>query len=113
MHVAVVDDDPRLRALLAGDAAARATGLHKPIDQDQMPTSVRLDPAVEERLDQLVHATGRTKAYYLREPIEAGIDDLEDAYHGAAVLERIRAGKEKTYSLDDVEAELGLDASDF
>lgn len=78
-----------------------------------MPTSVRLDPAVEARLDQLAQVTGRSKAYYLRELIEAGIDDLEDAYMGAAVLERVRAGKERTYSLNDVMEELGLDAADL
>lgn len=78
-----------------------------------MPTSVRLDPAVEARLDQLAQVTGRSKAYYLRELIEAGIDDLEDAYMGAAVLERVRAGKEQTYSLNDVMEELGLDAADL
>ena len=78
-----------------------------------MPTSVRRDPASEERLDQLAQATGRSKAYYLRELIEAGIDDLEDAYMGAAVLERVRSGKEQTYSLNDVMEELGLDAADL
>jgi RHH-type transcriptional regulator, rel operon repressor / antitoxin RelB len=78
-----------------------------------VPTSVRLAPAVEARLDQLAQATGRSKAYYLRELIEAGIDDLEDAYMGAAVLERIRSGQEQTQSLNDVMAELGLDASDL
>jgi len=78
-----------------------------------MPTSVRLDPAVEARLEQLAQVTGRSKAYYLRELIEGGIDDLEDAYLGAAVLERIRSGKEQTHSLDDVVAELGLDPSDL
>ena len=78
-----------------------------------MPTSVRLDPAVEARLEQLAQVTGRSKAYYLRELIEGGIDDLEDAYLGAAVLERIRSGKEQTHSMDDVVAELGLDPSDL
>ena len=78
-----------------------------------MPTSLRLDPAIEARLDQLAEVTGRSKAYYLRELIEQGIDDLEDAYLGAAVLERIRSGKEQTYSLNDVMAELGLDTSDL
>jgi RHH-type rel operon transcriptional repressor/antitoxin RelB len=72
-----------------------------------------LDPAVEARLDQLAQLTGRSKAYYLRELIEAGIDDLEDAYMGAAVLERVRAGKERTCSINDVMEELGLDAADL
>jgi hypothetical protein len=41
------------------------------------------------------------------------IDDLEDAYLGAAVLERIRSGKEQTCSHNDVMTELDLDASDL
>jgi hypothetical protein len=39
--------------------------------------------------------------------------DLEDARLGAAVLERIRSGKERSYSLEEVVAELGLDPSDL
>jgi len=78
-----------------------------------MPTSVRLDPAVEARLEQLAQVTGRSKAYYLRELIEGGIDDLEDAYLGAAVLERVRSGKEQIHTMDDVVTELGLDPSDL
>jgi hypothetical protein len=42
-----------------------------------MPTSVRLNPAVEARLERLAEATGRSKAYYLRELIEQGLEDLE------------------------------------
>ena len=74
-----------------------------------MATTVRLEAAIEQRLDQLAQLTGRTKAFYLRQLIEAGLDDLEDAYLGAAVVERIRLGQERTYSLDDVVSELGLD----
>jgi hypothetical protein len=51
-----------------------------------VPASVRLDPAVEARLDQLVQITGRYKAYILRELIEARIDDLEDACMDAAEM---------------------------
>ncbi len=74
-----------------------------------MPTSVRLDPAVEARLDQLAQATGRSKAFYLRELIEAGIDDLEDAYLGAAALEAHRRSGEATIPLDQVMRNLGLE----
>lgn len=76
-----------------------------------MATTVRLEPATEQRLDQLAQLTGRTKAFYLRQLIEAGLDDLEDAVLGAAVAERIRLGQERTYSLDAVVRELGLDPS--
>lgn len=64
-----------------------------------MHTWVRLDPAVEARLEQLAQVTGRSKAYDLWELIEGGIDDLEDAYLGAAVLERIRSGKNRPTAL--------------
>jgi RHH-type rel operon transcriptional repressor/antitoxin RelB len=74
-----------------------------------MPTSVRLDPATEERLEQLAAATGRSKAFYLRELIEAGLDDLEDAYLGAAALEAHRRSGEATIPLDQVMRNLGLE----
>lgn len=73
-----------------------------------MPTSVRLDPETEQRLGALASQTGRSKAFYLREIIERGLDELEDYYLAADVLERIRKGEEMTYSLDEVERELGL-----
>lgn len=96
-----------------GSRAFRLTTLTTSIQTGTMPTSVRLNPVVEARLDQLAQVTGRSKAYYLRELIEGGIDDLEEAYLGAAVLERIRSGKEQTHSLNDVMAELGLDPADL
>lgn len=73
-----------------------------------MATSVRLDPAIEQRLNYLAASTGRTKAFYLRELVERGIDDLEDYYLADAIMERVRTGEEQTYSLEDVERELGL-----
>ncbi|WP_262967309.1 type II toxin-antitoxin system RelB family antitoxin [Methylobacter psychrophilus] len=73
-----------------------------------MATSIRLAPEVEQRLDYLAVQTGRTKAFYLREIIERGLEDMEDYYLAANVLERVRKGEEQTYSLDEVEHALGL-----
>jgi RHH-type rel operon transcriptional repressor/antitoxin RelB len=73
-----------------------------------MPTSIRLDPAIEQRLDHLTAVTGRTKAFYLRELIERGLADLEDYYLADAVMARVRKGEEPVYSLDAVERDLGL-----
>jgi RHH-type rel operon transcriptional repressor/antitoxin RelB len=67
-----------------------------------------LAPEIEQRLDRLAATTGRTKAFYLREIIERGIEDMEDVYLAQKVLEDVRAGRETTSSLDDVEKRLGL-----
>jgi len=73
-----------------------------------MATSIRLEPAVEQRLDHLAAATGRSKAFYLRELITRGLEDLEDFYLADAIMERVRQGEEATYSLDEAERQLGL-----
>lgn len=74
-----------------------------------MPTSIRLEPDVEERLDFLASQTGRTKAFYLREIIDRGLEDIEDYYLAADVLERLRKGQEQTHTADDVRKSLGLE----
>lgn len=74
-----------------------------------MATSIRLDPTLEQRLNNLATQTGRSKAYYLRELVKNGLDDLEDYYLAAATLERVRKGDEKVYSGEEVRKELGLD----
>ena len=74
-----------------------------------MATSVRLAQETEQRLDFLASHTGRTKAYYLREIIEQGIEDMEDYYLAANVLERVRKGQEQVHSSADVRRALGLD----
>jgi RHH-type rel operon transcriptional repressor/antitoxin RelB len=74
-----------------------------------MPTSIRLSPDVEARLNHLAASTGRSKAFYLREIIERGLEDIEDYYLASQVLERVRAGGERVYSADAVRKELGLD----
>ena len=76
-----------------------------------MATSIRLSSEVEQRLDFLASQTGRTKAFYLREIIERGLDDMEDYYLAADVVERVRKGQEKVYTADEVRQSLGLDDS--
>jgi len=70
--------------------------------------AIRLPRDIEERLDALAKATGRTKTYYAREAILEHLEDLEDTYMAEQTLERLRSGDEATHSLDDVERELGL-----
>lgn len=74
-----------------------------------MATSIRLAPEIEQRLDFLAAQTGRTKAFYLREIIEHGLEEMEDYYLAAEVLESIRKGQEKIFSTEEVRKDLGLD----
>jgi len=73
-----------------------------------MATSIRLSPETEQRLDFLAAHTGRTKAFYLREIIESGLDNLEDYYLAADTLERVRKGQEAVHSAAEVRENLGL-----
>jgi len=74
-----------------------------------MPTSIRLDASVEQRLDHLAAVTGRTKAFYLRQLIESGLDDLEDLYLAERELQAVRAGKSKTVPLEDIMKRYGVE----
>jgi RHH-type transcriptional regulator, rel operon repressor / antitoxin RelB len=67
-----------------------------------MATSIRLDPETEHRLERLANVTGRTKAFYLRELIVAGLDDLEDLYLAEQATIDRRAGRLKSVPLEDV-----------
>jgi RHH-type transcriptional regulator, rel operon repressor / antitoxin RelB len=73
-----------------------------------MSLSIRLPGDVENRLKTLAAQTGRTKSFYITEAICAYIDDLEDLYLAEQRLIEIRAGRSKTYSLEEVERSLGL-----
>ena len=70
--------------------------------------SVRLPADVENRLDRLAKATGRTKAFFARQAIVEHLEDLEDIYLAEQRSLDNRAGKSRTYTLEEVERELGL-----
>ena len=78
-----------------------------------MPTTIRLPREVEDRLDALASKTGRSKSYYLRQFIMQGLEDTEDYYLAHEAYERHRKGEERTYPLEEVMKELGLDDPDF
>lgn len=73
-----------------------------------MALSIRLPVDVENRLKTLAAQTGRTKSFYITEAICEYIDDLEDLYLAEQRLIEVRAGRSKTYSLEEVERSLGL-----
>ncbi|HWG20182.1 MAG TPA: DUF6290 family protein [Terracidiphilus sp.] len=71
--------------------------------------SLRLPDDVKARLEKLAKRTGRSKTFYMVEAITEKIADLEDLYLAEEIARRVRSGKEKTWSLEEVERDLGLD----
>ena len=73
-----------------------------------MATRFRLSIEAERRLALLTSQTGRNETFYLREIVDRGLDEIEDYYLAADVLERIRKGQERVYAASDVRNSLGL-----
>ncbi len=71
--------------------------------------AIRLPVEVENRLEALARATGRTKTFYAREAILEHLDDLEDLYLAEQRLVDIRAGKTQTVPLEEVMKRYGLE----
>lgn len=73
-----------------------------------MATSIRLNEETSNRLNKLSERTGRSKAFYLRQLIEDGLDKLEYEYGILQDIEDYRKGKSKTYTLEEMEKLYGL-----
>jgi len=70
--------------------------------------AIRLPVEIENRLDALAKATGRTKTYYAREAILEYLEDLEDLYLAEKELAEVRAGRSSTISLEDLMKRYGM-----
>ncbi len=70
--------------------------------------AIRLPKDIEDRLEALAAATGRTKSFYVREAILEHIDDLEDLYLAEQRLSDLRAGRTTPIPLDQVMKKHGL-----
>lgn len=75
-----------------------------------MTTTIRLEPELAERYKRLAAGTGRTQSYYIRQALENEIDELEWEFGILADVEAYRRGDLKTYSIEEVREELGLEA---
>ncbi len=71
--------------------------------------TVRVPKEIEERLDALARQTGRTKTFYVRQAILEHLEDMEDLYIAEKRLEDIKAGRSRTYTLEEVMAKHGLE----
>lgn len=70
--------------------------------------SIRLSDELASRLEKLAKRTGRTKSFYVTKAIEEHLHELEDLYIAEQRLIELRAGGSRTYTLEEVERELGL-----
>ena len=68
----------------------------------------RTTPELKERVDNLAKRTRRSSDFYYNVLLEDYLSEIEDIYDAVDISERVRAGKEKTYSSDEVRKELGL-----
>nr|WP_026144907.1 DUF6290 family protein [Pseudomonas fuscovaginae] len=71
--------------------------------------AIRLPQDIENRLEALAAATGRTKTFYAREAILEHIDNLEDIYLAEQRLADVRAGRSKTMTLEELEQQYGVE----
>jgi RHH-type rel operon transcriptional repressor/antitoxin RelB len=67
--------------------------------------AVRVSDAIEGRLDKLAKLTGRPKSFYVREALDAHLDEIEDTYTALYRLEH----KAKRWTLEDLEKGLDLE----
>lgn len=66
--------------------------------------TVRLDPELEARLDELAEATGRSKSHYVRQALEEFLEDRADYLLAISLLEK----NDPTIGLDELRRELGI-----
>jgi len=78
--------------------------------------TIRLPQELRDRIDKLSERSGRTKSYFIRQLVERGVRDLEEEIREIEeVRAAIREGRRdfKTYSLDEVLADVGLTRMDI
>jgi predicted DNA-binding protein len=73
-----------------------------------METEILIDPDLTPWLDRMVKEYGHNRLYWLMEAARAGRENVEDTLIADRVMEDIRQGRERTYTDEELERELGL-----
>lgn len=71
--------------------------------------AIRLPAEIEDRLENLAKATGRTKTFFAREAILEYLEDLEDLHLAEKRLSDYQSGKSETVSLQQLMKQYGLE----
>jgi RHH-type transcriptional regulator, rel operon repressor / antitoxin RelB len=72
-------------------------------------TAIQLPEEVYERLKSLADSIGQTPADFISQAILEHMEDLEDVILAEEALRKLEAGESRTYTLEEVSRELGLD----
>ena len=71
--------------------------------------TLNLPDSTTQQIAAAAARSGHSTTAYLEKIITAHLEELKDIREAEAVLERIRRGEERVYSLRDVEQSIGLD----
>jgi RHH-type rel operon transcriptional repressor/antitoxin RelB len=72
-------------------------------------TAIQIPQEIFERLQSAATELGESPGDLILAAIEGYLEDREDIRRAEEVLEDVRSGKMRTYTLEEVERELGLD----
>lgn len=67
--------------------------------------SIRLDPKMEERINNLSKATKRPKSFFVKEALTNYLDDIEDYYDA---MKRKNSSGRELISLDELKVALSV-----
>lgn len=70
--------------------------------------TLRLTPATDRKLARLAKASGTSKTAIARSALLDRLQEEDDIRIASERLKRLDAGKSRTYTLEEVERELGL-----
>jgi RHH-type transcriptional regulator, rel operon repressor / antitoxin RelB len=73
-----------------------------------MPLSVRLTAEEEARLDALAARTGRSKTFYVRQAIQAHLDELEELYWADEAVRQYEESGKQSRPARELWDELGV-----
>ena len=73
-----------------------------------MPLSVRLTPEEEARLNALAARTGRSKTFYVRQAIEAHLEELEELYWADEAVRQYEESGKQSRPARELWDELGV-----
>ncbi len=73
-------------------------------------TAIRLPDETYTRLQALAARTGRTATFYIRQAVEAHLQDLEDLFTAEQAMIAHQKSGLRALSLDQLDTEIGLDS---